>query len=74
MELFAHGQDIADTLGAPREYTDRIGHLIWFGTRNRDFGYLVRGLTPPDVEFRYEIHGAFRDHSGSSAPPMPRTG
>jgi len=55
MELFAHGQDIHDTLGAPREYTDRIGHLTWFGTRNRDFGYLVRGLTPPDVEFHYEF-------------------
>jgi uncharacterized protein (TIGR03084 family) len=55
MELFAHGQDIADTIGVPREYTDRIGHLTWFGTRNRDFGYLVRGLTPPEVEFRYEF-------------------
>jgi uncharacterized protein (TIGR03084 family) len=55
MELFAHGQDIADTIGVAREYTDRIGHLTWFGTRNRDFGYLVRGLTPPDVEFRYEL-------------------
>jgi uncharacterized protein (TIGR03084 family) len=57
MELFAHGQDIHDALGAPREYTDRIGHLVWFGTRNRDFGYLVRGLTPPEAEFRYEITG-----------------
>jgi enediyne biosynthesis protein E11 len=57
MELFAHGQDIADTLGAPREYTDRIGHLTWFGTRNRDFGYLVRGLTPPADEFRFELTG-----------------
>jgi enediyne biosynthesis protein E11 len=55
MELFAHGQDIADTVGAPREYTDRIGHLAWFGTRNRDFGYQVRGLTPPGDEFRFEL-------------------
>jgi uncharacterized protein (TIGR03084 family) len=55
MELFAHGQDIHDTIGAPREYTDRIGHLTWFGTRNRDFAYLVRGLTPPEAEFRYEF-------------------
>jgi enediyne biosynthesis protein E11 len=55
MELFAHGQDIADALGAPREYTDRIGHLTWFGARNRDFGYLVRGLTPPEAEFRFEL-------------------
>jgi len=57
MELFAHGQDIADTIGVDREYTDRIGHLTWFGTRNRDFAYLVRGLTPPEVEFRYEFTG-----------------
>jgi uncharacterized protein (TIGR03084 family) len=55
MELFAHGQDIADAVGVPREYTDRIGHLAWFGTRNRDFGYLVRGLTPPAAEFRFEL-------------------
>ncbi len=55
MELFAHGQDIADTIGVPREYTDRIGHLAWFGTRNRDFGYLVRGLEPPADEFRFEL-------------------
>jgi uncharacterized protein (TIGR03084 family) len=55
MELFAHGQDIADAVGAQREYTDRIGHLAWFATRNRDFGYQVRGLTPPEAEFRYEL-------------------
>jgi enediyne biosynthesis protein E11 len=55
MEMFAHGQDIADAVGARREYTDRIGHLAWFATRNRDFGYQVRGLTPPEAEFRYEL-------------------
>jgi uncharacterized protein (TIGR03084 family) len=55
MELFAHGQDIADAVGARREYTDAIGHLAWFGTRNRDFGYQVRGLTPPEADFSYEL-------------------
>ncbi|HEY0938395.1 MAG TPA: TIGR03084 family metal-binding protein [Trebonia sp.] len=55
MELFAHGQDITDAVGTQREYTDRIGHLAWFATRNRDFGYQVRGLTPPEAEFRYEL-------------------
>ena len=55
MELFAHGQDIADTVGAQLEITDRIGHLAWFATRNRDFGYQVRGLTPPEAPFRYEF-------------------
>jgi uncharacterized protein (TIGR03084 family) len=55
MELFGHGQDIADALGVRREYTDRIGHLAWFATRTRDFGYLARGLQPPTAEFRYEL-------------------
>jgi enediyne biosynthesis protein E11 len=55
MELFAHGQDIIDTIGGRRTYTDRIGHLAWFATRNRDFGYLVRGETPPAEEFRFEL-------------------
>jgi uncharacterized protein (TIGR03084 family) len=55
MELFAHGQDILDTVGAGREHTDRIRHLVAFAVRTWDFGYLARGLTPPDVTFRFEI-------------------
>jgi len=55
MELFGHGQDVFDALGVRREYTDRIGHLVWFATRTRDFGYLAHGLEPPEAEFRYEI-------------------
>jgi len=55
MELFGHGQDIADALGVQRERTDRLRHLVAFAVRTWDFGYLARGLTPPDVEFRFEI-------------------
>jgi enediyne biosynthesis protein E11 len=55
MELFAHGQDIADTVGVTRPATDRIGHVAWFATRNLDFGYEARGLTPPRVPFRFEL-------------------
>lgn len=55
MELFGHGQDIADALGIERQYTDRIGHLVAFAVRTWDFGYIERGLTPPDVTFRYEL-------------------
>jgi uncharacterized protein (TIGR03084 family) len=55
MELFAHGQDIADALGAGRVYTDRIRHLVRFAEGNRDFGYQVRGLTPPASGFRFEL-------------------
>jgi len=55
METFAHGQDIADTLGVEVERTDRIGHLVGFAVLTRDFGYQAQGLTPPATEFRYEI-------------------
>jgi enediyne biosynthesis protein E11 len=55
MELFGHGQDIADALGIQRQHTDRLEHLVAFAVRTWDFGYLARGLTPPDVEFRFEI-------------------
>jgi uncharacterized protein (TIGR03084 family) len=57
MELFGHGQDIADALGRTRELTDRVGHLAWFGHRTRDFGYHAHGLTPPAEEFRVEVTG-----------------
>lgn len=55
MELFGHGQDIADTLNMRLERTDRIKHLVEFAVRTWDFGYIARGLTPPDVRFRFEV-------------------
>jgi uncharacterized protein (TIGR03084 family) len=55
MELFGHGQDIADTLEVDREPADRLGQLVLFAVLTRDFGYLSRGLTPPAEQFRFEI-------------------
>nr|ABY66001.1 unknown [Actinomadura madurae] len=55
MECFGHGQDIADTLGVRREPTDRLVHLVGFAILVQEFGYQSRGLTQPDVEFRFEI-------------------
>ncbi|GGK91155.1 wyosine base formation [Sphaerisporangium melleum] len=55
MEQFAHGQDIADALGVELERTDRIKHLVVFAILTKDFGYQARGLTPPPVEFRWEL-------------------
>jgi enediyne biosynthesis protein E11 len=55
MELFGHGQDIADALGVRRERTDRIGHLVAFAVRTWDFGYQARGLTPPRIQFRFDL-------------------
>lgn len=55
MELFAHGQDVADALGIRRVRTDRIGYLVTFGVRTKDFGYLARGQKPPEGEWRFEL-------------------
>jgi enediyne biosynthesis protein E11 len=55
MELFAHGQDIADALWLAREPADRIRHLVRFGVRTRDFSFLARRLAPPAAEFRVEL-------------------
>ncbi|MFI8518776.1 TIGR03084 family metal-binding protein [Streptomyces sp. NPDC085481] len=55
METWAHGQDVADALGAVREPTARLRHVAWIGLRARDYAYLVRGLTPPADPFRLEL-------------------
>ncbi|UOZ06660.1 TIGR03084 family metal-binding protein [Amycolatopsis sp. WQ 127309] len=57
MELFGHGQDIADALGVTPVRTDRLRHLVGFAVRVWDFGYQARNLTPPETEFRFEITG-----------------
>jgi uncharacterized protein (TIGR03084 family) len=42
-------------VGATLERTDRIRHLVSLAVRNRDFGYLARGLVPPEEPFRFEL-------------------
>jgi uncharacterized protein (TIGR03084 family) len=55
METWAHGQDVADTLGVTREPTSRLRHVAHIGVRARDYAYVVNGLTPPADEFRVEL-------------------
>ncbi|MER6674582.1 TIGR03084 family metal-binding protein [Streptomyces sp. NPDC000983] len=57
METWAHGQDVADALGAVRTPTDRLRHVARIGVRARDYAFGVRGLTPPAEEFRVELAG-----------------
>ena len=47
METWAHGQDVADTLGINRQSTDRLRHVAHIGVRARDYAYLVNGLPSP---------------------------
>ncbi|MET8950712.1 TIGR03084 family metal-binding protein [Streptomyces sp. NPDC004393] len=55
METWAHGQDIADTLGVVRTPTDRLRHVARIGVRARDYAYAVRELSAPREEFRVEL-------------------
>ena len=55
METWAHGQDVADALGAHRLPTDRIRHVCDIGIRARPFSYRSRGLEAPDTPLRVEL-------------------
>lgn len=55
MEVWAHGQDICDTVGARREPTDRLQHIAQLGVITRGWSYLVRGESKPDDEVRVEL-------------------
>lgn len=55
METWAHGLDVADTLGVTRPATARLRSIAHLGVRARDYAYLVNGLTPPTEEFLVEL-------------------
>lgn len=57
METWAHGQDVADTLGVVRTPTARLRHVAWIGVRARDYAFLVRGIPAPAEPFRVELTG-----------------
>ncbi len=47
MEVWAHGQDVCDAIGAERPASDRIRHIAQLGVITRGWSYLVRGEQPP---------------------------
>jgi uncharacterized protein (TIGR03084 family) len=55
METWAHGLDVAETLGVAPEPADRVRHVVHLGVRTRDFAFAVHGLEPPAEEFRVEL-------------------
>ncbi|RPF20810.1 maleylpyruvate isomerase family mycothiol-dependent enzyme [Myceligenerans xiligouense] len=55
IELFAHGQDIADARGVEVPRTDRVAYLLPFIHRTIPFGYETRGLEPPARAFRFAV-------------------
>jgi uncharacterized protein (TIGR03084 family) len=55
METWAHGLDVADTLGVKRPATARLRSIAHIGVRTRDFAFSINGLTPPPEPFRVEL-------------------
>lgn len=61
METWAHGLDVADTLGVNVVATNRLRSIAHLGVRTRDFAFSVHGLTPPTEPFRVELSAAGED-------------
>jgi uncharacterized protein (TIGR03084 family) len=55
METWAHGQDIADTLGIQRPAAGRLRHVAHLGIRSLPYSYAVNGLPRPDAPIRVEL-------------------
>ncbi|WP_327676053.1 TIGR03084 family metal-binding protein [Kitasatospora sp. NBC_00458] len=55
METWAHGQDVADALGAVREPTARLRHIAHLGVRTAGFAFTVHGLPAPQAPVRVEL-------------------
>ena len=52
MEVWAHGQDICDTVGVTRQSSDRIRHIVQLGVITRGWSYIVRGEQAPAGDVR----------------------
>jgi uncharacterized protein (TIGR03084 family) len=57
METWAHGQDIADTLGVSRPVTARLRHVAHIGVTTIGFSFAVHGLPVPGEPVRVELAG-----------------
>jgi uncharacterized protein (TIGR03084 family) len=55
METWAHGLDVADTLGVKRPATARLRSIAHIGVRTRDFAFAINGLPAPTDPFLVEL-------------------
>ncbi|MEM7095744.1 MAG: TIGR03084 family metal-binding protein [Actinomycetota bacterium] len=55
METWSHGQDVADTVGAPWPATDRLQHVCYIGVNTRGWSYINRGMEFPGGDVRVEL-------------------
>ncbi len=55
METWAHGQDVADGLGARLEPSDRLRHIAQIGVRALPWSFAVHGRPVPEAPVRVEL-------------------
>ena len=55
MEVWAHGADVVEAVGATRVPTDRLRHVAQLGYITRGWSYAVRGEEPPSGQVRLEL-------------------
>jgi len=68
METWAHGLDVADTLGVKRPATARLRSIAHLGVRTRDYAFFVNNLAAPAEPFLVELRGPGGD-TWSWGPP-----
>ncbi|MBM0232540.1 TIGR03084 family protein [Micromonospora sp. STR1_7] len=57
METWAHGADVADTLGVVRPASDRLRHVAHLGVRTLGHGFAAHGREVPTAPVRVELAG-----------------
>jgi uncharacterized protein (TIGR03084 family) len=55
METWAHGQDVADTLGVKREPTIRLKHIAHLGFKTYGWSFKNRQIEAPEVNVQVEL-------------------
>lgn len=68
METWAHGLDVADTLGVRRAPSARLRSIAHIGVRTRDYAFAVNGLAAPTEPFFVELRAPDGD-TWSWGPP-----
>jgi uncharacterized protein (TIGR03084 family) len=76
MEVWAHGQDVCDTVGAEHPASDRLRHIAQLGVITRGWSYRVRGEEPPAEDVRVALTAPSGDiwNWGADDAPAAITG
>jgi uncharacterized protein (TIGR03084 family) len=57
MEIWAHGQDIIDTLGLRRMPTHRLKHIAHMGVATYGWSFINRQMPPPEADIHVVLAG-----------------